>query len=300
MGKGLRCKKEDLEKQIQQARILLGLADEIQKKVNKATGVQAPQINAVQATFGAAPTIGNQAVNVPLADAFKSNEFDVATEAILKQDSAVRGLERSLNNLAQGFGMTADKSAEFADSLAQSFTDIKNSAFQSLGQGLSAVAETFGNSLGLMISGMASFEDVVANSLKALGQAILVELPKIVGVGLVQAAFSPANIAAFPASLPVMLPLLLGGLALIGASGLIGGALSGLGGGGGDSIQQQAQQATQIGGTGQTPQQTAAGLGSNSAVNTQSVTNVTVVLNTNGILTALEKQQYINGLLTGG
>jgi len=287
-------RKEDVEDEIEKLKKLLGLLKQVKLEAKKATPTAPPAIAAFQKPFGI-PALSPESILQPSASLFDVQEFDVATEAILKQDGAVRGLERSLSELGQTFGATQDKSATFAAQLVDDLKGIKDNAFQSLGQGLADVAQTFGNSIGQLITGVATFEEVMKNTLLSLGQAILVELPKVVGMGLVQSAFSPVGIASFPANIP----LALAGLALIGASGLIGGLLSGLGGKD-DTIAAQTASAGQIGGTGTTAQATAQGLGSNSAANTQAVTNVTVVLNTNGILTAIEKQQYINGLLTGG
>jgi len=289
-------RKEDVEAQINSLKKLLGIIDEVAKKINvvKSKGTLVPQIGSFQSPFGAFTP--DTQVQTAQATPFDLAEFDAINEAILSSDGAIRGLERSLSELGQTFGATQDKAAAFAAQLVDDLKSIKDNAFQSLGQGLADVAQTFGNSIGQLITGVATFEEVMKNTLLSLGQAILVELPKVVGMGLVQSAFSPAGILSFPANIP----LALAGLALIGASGLIGGILSGIGSNNNDTIAAQTASAGQIGGTGTTAQATAQGLGSNSAANTQAVTNVTVVLNTNGILTALEKQQYINGLLTGG
>ena len=156
---------------------------------------------------------------------------DIGTDVIdsfNEVNDSITNSKASLAAFFEAMGATKIQSIDFADTLTETFKDIKNQAFQSLGNGLAETATMFGKGIGDMIMGAASFEDVLEQALISLGKTIFVEIPKVVGMGLVQAAFSPANIATFPASLPVMIPLLVGGLALLGLSGIASGVLSGM------------------------------------------------------------------------
>lgn len=322
-------RKEDLEAQIKRLKELYGLVktvpeaaagslsalqkqfSELNKQINESpndinllTSLQTQAIS-TQAQIKEVENAIKKAKRLAETGGIFTDIFGVSAGALPKQGQiapaenlliAPQSDTSGLDNLISKLNEVDNKVLGTQRQLIESFQKIKDSAFQSLGDGLANVAQTFGNSIGQLITGVTTFEEVMKSTLLSLGQAILVELPKVVGMGLVQSAFSPAGILSFPANIP----LALAGLALIGASGLIGGILSGIGSNNNDTIAAQTASAGQIGGTGTTAQATAQGLGSNSAANTQAVTNVTVVLNTNGILTALEKQQYINGLLTGG
>ena len=145
--------------------------------------------------------------------------------------------------------------------------------------------------------GVASFEDVLEQALISLGKTILVEIPKVIGMGLVQAAFSPAMIATFPASLPVMIPLLVGGLALLGASGLAGSLLGSVGNKSKSSTSStpnanQTLSSGNVGATNNSPMGLGGINGSEPVINTQ----MTVIIQNTGIdgivLNTIQQQAF--------
>jgi len=146
--------------------------------------------------------------------------------------------------------------------------------------------------LGEVATGAKDAGEVFQQFVKDTLSAVFVTAPRLIGLNLLKEALTTPP--------PLSWAMVAGGIALLGISGIAAGLIGNIGQNNQQSIANQTASAGQIGGTGATAQATAQGLGSNSAANTQAITNVTVVLNTNGILTALEKQQYINGLLTGG
>jgi len=154
-------------------------------------------------------------------------EYGIELEWVNKNFADMQGFTTALNSpfvaLGETMGMTTQKSILFANTMIETFSKIKNEAFQSLGQGLAQTAEMFGKGIGDMIMGVASFEDVLKQALISLGKTILVEIPKVIGMGLIQSAFSPVGIAMFPANIPIALA----GLALVGLSGIASGILNG-------------------------------------------------------------------------
>jgi hypothetical protein len=151
---------------------------------------------------------------------------DVGADIISNFDNVNNSITSSTASLSAFFeamGATKIQSIDFAETLSETFKEIKNQAFQSLGQGLGQTAEMFGKGIGDMIMGVASFEDVLKQALISLGKTILVEIPKVIGMGLIQSAFSPVGIAIFPANIPIALA----GLALVGLSGIASGILNG-------------------------------------------------------------------------
>ena len=155
------------------------------------------------------------------------NAFVGATpNAIASEDTmlAPKADTSELDNLISKFNEVDNVALATQRNLIDSFDKIKESAFQSLGQGLAQTAEMFGKGIGDMIMGVASFEDVLKQALISLGKTILVEIPKVIGMGLIQSAFSPVGIAMFPANIPIALA----GLALVGLSGIASGVLSGM------------------------------------------------------------------------
>lgn len=155
-------------------------------------------------------------------------EYGIELEWVNKNFTDMQDFTTALNSpfvaLGETMGMTTEKSILFANTMIETFSKIKESAFQSLGQGLAQTAEMFGKGIGDMIMGVASFEDVLKQALISLGKTILVEIPKVIGMGLIQSAFSPVGIAMFPANIPIALA----GLALVGLSGIASGVLSGM------------------------------------------------------------------------
>lgn len=161
-----------------------------------------------------------------------------------------------------------------------------------IGQSLGDMASDFGKGLAGLATGAVTFQQLMTDALKSVAGLIFSEVPKIVGLGLIQSAFTPQAIATFPANLG----LAAAGLALLGLSGLTGGLIG--------SIGQQPQSIAAQSSVGVQPvgaaqaQQTAIGLQqANNAP--QAITYVTVMLETNGIISEIQKQEYLNGQLKG-
>ncbi len=154
--------------------------------------------------------------------------IDAINEAIGKVANTTSPFWDKMSEGAYAFtdalGATHAQSMEFGTA----FTDIMKDVAKSTASSFGDIAFSFGQGIGGLMVGIGSFSEVATQALFALGEAILVQIPKIIGMGLIQAAFSPANIAAFPVSLPIMLPLFLGGLALLGLSGIASGVLGGM------------------------------------------------------------------------
>jgi len=255
-------------------------------------------------------TIGSQVVGKTIApqSLMPSNDTDftipsipnIGTDIVGSFDAVNNSITSSTASLSAFFeamGATKIQSIDAAETLTETFKEIKNQAFQSLGQGLGQTAEMFSKGIGDMIMGVASFEDVLEQALISLGKTILVEIPKVIGMGLVQAAFSPANIATFPASLPVMIPLLVGGLALLGASGLAGSLLGSVGNKSKSSTSStpnanQTLSSGNVGATNNSPMGLGGISGSEPVINTQ----MTVIIQNTGIdgivLNTIQQQAF--------
>lgn len=214
--------------------------------------------------------------NIMLAPQADTSELDKLISKLNEVDNKALGTQRGL---------------------IDSFEKIRESAFQSLGNGLAETATMFGKGIGDMVMGVASFEDVLEQALISLGKTILVEIPKVIGMGLVQAAFSPAMIATFPASLPVMIPLLVGGLALLGASGLAGSLLGSVGNKSKSSTSStpnanQTLSSGNVGATNNSPMGLGGINGSEPVINTQ----MTVIIQNTGIdgivLNTIQQQAF--------
>jgi len=270
----------DVEKQLKAA------INEVAKAKRIASGFEFPTIQ----TVGNLPSQGQIASSVNAAFLGATPNAVANEQAIIAPKADTSGIDKVIAKLKE----LDDQTLKTERFLVSTFENIKNSAFQSLGDGLAQVATSFGESIGQLIIGVGSFENVLSNALKELGKTILVEIPKVVGMGLVQSAFSPAGIAIFPANLPIALA----GLALLGVSGIASGILAGNKEKQDNSITGQLASANQISAVGSTPQR-AIGLGGQSVTQSDNITNVTLILETNGIIDAIQKQEYINNELRG-
>lgn len=128
---------------------------------------------------------------------------------------------------ADFFGLTTAQSQEFATTMVGLFDQIKGAIESGISQGIGNAAFAFGEGIGNMIMGMGSFQDAVSSSLFALGQAFLVEIPKAIGMFLIQTAVG-MMVSSLGTMLPAALPVLLIGLGLVGGSGIASGILGGL------------------------------------------------------------------------
>jgi len=206
-------------------------------------------------------------------------EIDILSPRV--DTGGIDTLINKFDELNKSINAPIQKLQDFKKELGGELLNSAGAAFESLGKGLGEVA-----------TGAKDAGEVFQQFVKDTLSAVFVTAPRLIGLNLLKEALTTPP--------PLSWAMVAGGIALLGISGIAAGLIGNIGQNNQQSIANQTASAGQIGGTGATAQATAQGLGSNSAANTQAITNVTVVLNTNGILTALEKQQYINGLLTGG
>ncbi len=111
-----------------------------------------------------------------------------------------------------------DKLKAFRDQVKADMTQLK----QDLAATAVAIGAEFVEGFGRAIGA----GEGLAASLRGLVEDLLVQVPKFIGLALIQSALTPQAIAAFPANLA----LIGAGLGLIGLSGLAGGVLSRFGG----------------------------------------------------------------------
>jgi hypothetical protein len=281
----------ELNKQIQESPKDLGLLTSLEKKALDVEKQLKAAINEVAKAKRIAQTGGIFTDIFGVSDGAipKQGQIAPADKAFISPKADISGLDKVIQKLKE----IDDQTLKTERFLVSTFDNIKNSAFQSLGDGLAQVATSFGESIGQLIVGVGSFEDVLSNALRELGKTILVEIPKVVGMGLVQSAFSPAGIAIFPANIPIALA----GLALLGISGIASGILAG-NKDKDNSITGQLASANTVSAAGANPQ-TAQGLGSNSVTKSDNITNVTFILESDGIIRDIKRQEYINGELRG-
>lgn len=127
-------------------------------------------------------------------------------------EGATTPLERFLGNLsAQGADITG-----LAEDFEELGATIKGVAVDALGQFAFGIGEAIGQGSG--------FKDVLID----LGRSLLVEVPKYIGLFLLQTGVG----LGFPAGAP----FILGGVALLGASGIASGLLNRAGGSGGGEV----------------------------------------------------------------
>lgn len=128
---------------------------------------------------------------------------------------------------ADFFDMTSKQTEEFGAKMQTIFTQIQNAIESGVSNGIGNAAFAFGEGIGNMIMGLGTFQDAVVGSLFAVGQAFLVEIPKAIGMFLIQTAVG-MMVESLGVALPVALPILLVGLGLVAGSGVASGILGGL------------------------------------------------------------------------
>lgn len=147
-----------------------------------------------------------------------------ATEGI---DSFKESVRSASTEYASFLGLSGAQTEVFAKNIVTMFDQIQSAIENGMSQGIGNAAFAFGEGIGNMIMGMGSFEDAVTASLFALSQAFLVEIPKAIGMIMIQSAVG-MMIESAGLFLPAALPLLLAGIALVGGSGVASGILGGL------------------------------------------------------------------------
>lgn len=131
------------------------------------------------------------------------------------------------NEYAAFFGMTEAQTESFTAKMGELFDQVGKIMTDGIANGMGNAAFAFGEGIGNMIMGVGTFEDAVVGSLFAMGQAFLVEIPKAIGMFLIQTAVG-MMVSTVGLGLPAALPILLLGLGLVGASGVASGILGGL------------------------------------------------------------------------
>lgn len=229
----------------------------------------------------ATPTFENQAAML------EKMGYDVAylNSQFKDYSSFVDAAGGSMARFGMELGLTNQKAIEFSQYM-QGFKDF---AFQQSVNLLSGAFADLGFVLGEVASGTKSAKDAFAVFTKTMLDLILVQVPKLLGVFLLQGAVT----LGFPAGIP----LALAGLALVGFSGIAGGLLAGM-----DKRKEQDLQAaasTNIAAT-TAQQRTAGGLvGDTPKANTTQVNNITVVIESDGIIREIQRQTIVNNELNG-
>lgn len=227
------------------------------------------------------PTFENQAENL------KKMGYDVnyLNSQFKDYGEFVAASTEKSSRFAMALGAISQKAIEFT----QSLKELASGGFKMSLDLLSTTFQNIGYNLGELISGTKSAKDAFAVFTKTMLDLVLVQVPKLLGVFLLQGAVT----LGFPAGIP----LALAGLALVGFSGIAGGLLAGM-----DKRKEQDLQAaasTNIAGT--TAQQRPAGglVGDTPKANTTQVNNITVVIESDGIIREIQRQTIVNNELNG-
>ena len=199
----------------------------------------------------------------PLIDA--AQRLGVDLDFVLNNFENLGDLSETVNSnffrLGTVFTDTTEKALQFALSMQQ----VRDTVVQGLANvGVNAL-EKFGNAAGLALRGAATAGQALQSAFQSLVQGLLVEVPKLIGIALIQAGI---------ATTPIGIPLVIAGAALVGLSGLLGGLTSSstastspLASGGGAALR------TSIVG----------GLGTQAQAQNLIENNLTIVLETDGI-----------------
>ena len=115
--------------------------------------------------------------------------------------------------LGQTFTSTTQQALEFALAMER----VRETAIQGLANAGVSALEKFGNAAGQALRGAESAGQALQNAFSSLIQSLLVEVPKLIGIAMIQQGLL---------ILPAGWPLVLGGAALVGLSGLLGGLTS--------------------------------------------------------------------------
>ena len=145
-------------------------------------------------------------------------DFGLSTEQALEFSRAAQGLSQDAIKLALDLGSTAQGAIDFASA----WEDVKGQVSQSILNGVADSAITLGEELAKVSQGTQTFAGAMAAAFQTLLQTLLVEVPKLLGLFLLQSAVG----LGFPAGIPFAV----GGLALLAFSGFASGLLNSLGG----------------------------------------------------------------------
>jgi hypothetical protein len=159
--------------------------------------------------FGIAPGATSKDVGSIVQDLFG---VDAQAEINLLPDSLPERTKIVLDETTAELETFATKFQDVWKSVQDSVQNVAINAFADL-------AFEAGAALASVDGGF----DMLIGSIKKFITTMLVEIPKIVGIGLIQSAFSPAGNLAFPTNLGIAAI----GLGLLGLSGIMSGVLGG-------------------------------------------------------------------------
>ena len=145
-------------------------------------------------------------------------EFGLSTQQALDFSLAAKGLSEDALKLALDLGASTQGALDFA----ASWEDAKEQISDTLLNGIADSAITLGEELARVAQGTQTFAGAMTAAFQSLLQTLLVEVPKLVGLFLLQSAVG----LGFPAGVPFAVA----GIGLLAFSGLASGLLSSLGG----------------------------------------------------------------------
>ena len=143
-------------------------------------------------------------------------DLSVRLKALGDNTFQADGLRRIFAQIKEGFDEAEISGAQLKDSLQNLGVAVRST----LGSVAINTFEKFGQAAGLALRGISSASDSLTAAFQSLIQGLLVEVPKLIGVGLIK-----LGVSRIPS--PDAIPLLLGGAALVGLSGIAGGLPSG-------------------------------------------------------------------------
>lgn len=186
-------------------------------------------------------------------------------------------------------GATSDQAAQFALDLEELKEAVENALVNGVGNAFTAFGRELGKALATGQNATTAFQALF----KGLLSVILAEVPKLVGTFLLQTGVG----LGFPAGVPFAAA----GIGLLAFSGLASGLLSNIGSGRQQVASPDAAQIASQGARSGINAQTG-GLSSFSAnqENRQTVVNNTIVIETDGIVTELQRQQIVQNENTFG
>lgn len=213
----------------------------------------------------------------------------VNAETINKNFSSSAELFAAMETGAYALGEALTGNADAALSLIDNIQQLGEALQDTLINGAVRAFQTFGREIGKAIATGAKFKDAFQAFLQAIAATLLVEVPKLIGVFLLQTGVG----LGYPAGIPAIIA----GIALVAFSGVAAGLLEG-GKGGSTTANTNAD----FSGTpGSSTGGISGGLSSQGSERREdNITNVTVELNTDGIVEKIQEQQIINGELRDG
>lgn len=236
-------------------------------------------------------SIGGELSNV----ADQSKQLEIAARALgLNQDLVnnyfrdYRDLLKVVNSgsfkLAESFNANKDQALEFSIEMERLKESVNDALLSGGLDAVHAFASEFGKALAEGSLAAADFGSVMQGVI----QAFLVDITKLIGIALIK-----ASIPLLPESLPVLLT----GIALVGLSGLVNGVIGSLGGGKGRNSDLDLPDNPGQG----VSSPVARGLAQQSADNGGGiVNNITLVIESDGIITEIQRRQVIGGMLRDG